>query len=90
MPEHRYWYPFCPFVLGQHVGNIPLGEETEQQNISEKEVQTEEDCQTEEPSGATASAVETQSEQRREHEERELPALGQVKLGIELWEEKEP
>ena len=44
--------------------------------------------QTEERSGATASASENQSDQRKEQEERELPTLGQVKFRIKLWEEK--
>ena len=43
MTQHRYWYPFCPFVLGQNVGNIPLGEETGPQNIPEKGEQSEEE-----------------------------------------------
>ena len=44
--EHRHHFPFCPFVLGQNVGNIPLGEETGPQNIPEKEDQVEEDRET--------------------------------------------
>merc|ERR1719270_2798704 len=27
MTEHRHHFPLCPFVLGQNVGNIPLGAE---------------------------------------------------------------
>ena len=46
MTQHRHWFPFCPFVLGQNVGNIPLGEETGPQNIPEKEDQAEEDRET--------------------------------------------
>ena len=41
MTQHRHWFPFCPFVLGQNVGNIPLGQETGPQNIPEKEDQIE-------------------------------------------------
>lgn len=43
MPDHRHWFPFCPFVLGQNVGNIPLGERTEQHYIPEKGEQTQEE-----------------------------------------------
>ena len=67
MTDHTHFYPFCPFVLGQNDGNIPLGEEPGPQNIPEKGDQDEEDCQTEELSGAEASAAETQSDQRREY-----------------------
>ena len=42
MTGHRHHFPFCPFVLGQNVGNIPLGEEPGPQNIPEKEDQAEE------------------------------------------------
>ena len=34
MTEHRHLFPLCPFVLGQEVGNIPLGAESSQQNIA--------------------------------------------------------
>ena len=43
MTQHRHWFPLCPFVLGQNVGNIPLGQATGQQNIPEKEDQAEEE-----------------------------------------------
>ena len=46
MAEHKHFYPFCQFILGQNVGNIPLGEETGPQNIPEKEDQAEEDRET--------------------------------------------
>jgi len=31
MTEHRHHFPLCPFVLGQEVGNIPIGAEPRQQ-----------------------------------------------------------
>ena len=64
MTQHRKWHPDCPFVLGQSVGNIPLGEKTGPENISKKKDQAEEDCQTAELNEATASAEETQSDHR--------------------------
>ena len=57
MTAHRQFYPFCPFVLGQNIGNIPLEEETEPHNIPEKEEQSkEEDRET-----VTNSGVEVDS-----------------------------
>ena len=31
MTEHRHLFPLCPFVLGQEVGNIPIGGEASRQ-----------------------------------------------------------
>ena len=46
--QHRKWDPRCPFVLGESCGNIPLGEQTGHQNITEEEQEEEEDRVTEE------------------------------------------
>ena len=43
LTDHKQFFPRCPFVLGESVGNIPLGEQTGHQNSTEEEVEEEEE-----------------------------------------------
>ena len=85
--QHRKWDPRCPFVLGESCGNIPLGEQTGHQNITEEEEEEEEEDRVTEEQETVEKAAPQETEENgdiiEEISSSVLPRAGEGEAGAD-------